>query len=265
MDLLLEIVREAAPSIKKDFDRPADLVPFWTHYPPEPRGNKPRYDSIPWGEMGEKAVSANFNEVLFRKAPSATYPGLPGGSDMRFAVEDALVHFDFKVTGPRDNENQVVASPNQISGDGLRWKSGGVVRRWKGGGIVNSAVTVTGPGGKSHEYEPTLPPFYMLDGNILLNLTYFLKVVYRVEEMGHQPLCHLELVCVPNGLLLFDGPRYADTKYLFTPGKDKKGTKRKRARVNFDPLARIEGWRCIRLEPAPGGWTLTPRHNSSAK
>lgn len=67
----------------------------------------------------------------------------------------------------------------------------------------------------------------------LSRLTYFLKVVYAVQAMGNQPLDYLELVCVPNGLLLFDGPKYALTPGLLIPGKDEKDHPKKRTRVRL--------------------------------
>ncbi len=265
MELLLGVVLKAAPEIRKDFDRPKDLIPFWTHYPPEQRGRSPKNESIPWGEMGEKAVSANFTKVLFAELPSVTHPGLPGGADFRFATEDALIHFDYKLTGPNDNPDEIVASPNQISGDGRQWDDGGVVTSWGGGGVVNSSAMVIGSRGGQMEFEPTLPPFYELDGSVYLCLTYFLKVVYEVENVGYQPLHHLELICVPNGLLLFDGPNLAQTKGLLTPGKDDKTVERgRRTRVRFDPLAKAQRWRCVKVELGKEGWASRSRYNGSA-
>jgi hypothetical protein len=265
MKVLLEVLLEAAPGIARDFNRPKDLVPFWTHYPPEQRGRAYSGTSTPWGEMGEKAVDANFTQVLYEKTPALTYPGLPGGSDLRFATEDALIHFDFKVTGPNDRDDEIVASPNQISGDGSRWEGGGAVGWWEGGGVLNSPFTVVGRRGGRRTFQPTLPPFYVLDGRVLLCLTYFLKVVYAVRAVGDQPLNHLELVCVPNGLLLFDGPGFASVKGLLTPGKDETTVQRPRTRVRFDPLARIAGWRCVRLEPGDHGWAQKPRYDGPAR
>ncbi len=40
---------------------------------------------------------------------------------MRLMTNDALIHLDIKITGPNDRADEIVASPNQISGDGADW------------------------------------------------------------------------------------------------------------------------------------------------
>jgi len=182
------------------------------------------------------------------KDPSITYPGLPLGGDIRFATSDALIHFDIKLTGPNDNQNEIVASPHQISGDGLLWKDG----------VVNSPVKVIGSKAEMR-FQPELPPFYVLGKHTLICLTYFLKAIYKVQDLGIQPLYYLELVCVPNGLMLFDRPNYNQTKGLFIPGKDIQNHRKKRTRVRLDPLATLAGWRCIKLEQIGAEWHSIPR------
>ncbi len=108
-------------------------------------------------------------------------------------------------------------------------------------------------------FQPELPPFYILEERVLLCLTYFLKVVYAVQAMGNQPLDYLELACVPNGLLLFDGPKYASTQGLLIPGKDEKDHPKKRTRVRLAPLAQLASWRSIKIIRTASGWISTPR------
>src|SRR6185503_18699022 len=132
---------------------------------------------------------------------------------VRFATDDALIHFDVKMTGPNDNANEVVVPPQQVSGDGSLWQVG----------MLSKSFLVVGER-RSINFQPKLPPFYIIDGTVRLCLTYFLKVIYTVEEFGVQPLGYLEVACLPNGLLLFDGPKYAETPGLLIPGKDTKTT-----------------------------------------
>jgi hypothetical protein len=245
---LTEVILATVANIYTDFCLAKDLRPFWVNYPPLQRGRAPSGTSIPWGEVGEKTISARLINEIASKKPSISYPGLPLGGDIRFATEDAYIHFDLKLTGPNDNAHEIVASPHQIAGDGRYWEDG----------VVNSLIIVRGKRAKM-EFQPELPPFYILDTRILLCLTYFLKVVYTVQDLGDQPLHYLELVCVPNGLLLFDGPNYAQRKGLLIPGKDEQGHSKKRTRVRLAPLAHIDSWRCTQFVLGDAGWQLAPR------
>lgn len=202
--------------IYKDFCQAKDLKPFWVNYPPLQRGRAPSGASIPWGEVGEKTISARLIREISLKDPSIKYPGLPLGGDIRFATSEAYIHFDLKLTGPNDIAHEIVASPHQIAGDGRYWNNG----------VVNSPVNVNGTKAKM-DFQPELPPFYVLEDQVLLCLTYFLKAVYTVQDVGDQPLHYLELVCVPNGLILFDGPNYSQTRGLLIPGKDEKNHPKK--------------------------------------
>lgn len=251
MTFLCEVCLEAAPAIHVEFNRCMALRPYWENYAPEQRGRKPKGESIPWGEVGEKTISYNIVKVLLRKRPDLTFPGLPFGGDIRFATDDALVHFDVKLTGPNDNPDEVVASRNQISGDGIRWNKKGV---------VNSPVKVQGPRA-SMDFQPELPPFYIEGTQRLVCLTYFLKAVYRVESMGEQPLDYMEIICCPNGLLAFDGPKYINHPNLFIPGKDEKKVKHKRARLRLSPLSEIADWRCVKIVREGDHWTTLARRS----
>jgi hypothetical protein len=248
MEFLRDVIVDAAPDMYRDFCQAIELKSFWVNYPPIQRGRAPRGTSIPWGEVGEKTISSRFIREIALKASSFTFPGLPLGGDVRFATADALIHFDVKLTGPNDNPGEIVASPHQISGDGRFWHNG----------VMNSPVVVTGPKA-SMQFQPELPPFYVLNDQVLLCATYFLKAVYTVQEMGDQPLHYLELVCVPNGLLLFDGPNYVQTKGLLIPGKDEKDHPKKRTRVRLNPLATLASWRCVKIVLTEKAWQAIPR------
>jgi len=245
---LLEVTMSAASSIYEDFSQTMELRPFWENYQPVQRGRSPRGTSVPWGEVGEKTISACLIRAISLKNASITYPGLPLGGDIRFATSDALIHLDIKLTGPNDNPNEIVASPHQLSGDGYSWHDG----------VINSPVQIVGQKAIMG-FQPELPPFYILGGQTLVCLTYFLKVVYEVQDLGIQPLRHLELICAPNGLLLFDGPQYAQTRGLLIPGKDIKEHLKKRARIRLDPLSSIADWRCIKIERVGTSWKSSQR------
>jgi len=255
MAFLVEATFSAADSLYADFCCANDLVPFWINYAPKQRGRKPKGTSVPWIEVGEKSLSFNLLKAVWQNAPSITFPGLPFGGDVRFATKDAIIHFDVKLTGPNDNPNELVVPPQQISGDGTGWANGS----------MNSSCQAVGT--RAHMlFQPKLPPFYILEDQVLLCLTYFLKAVYTVEELGVQPLDYLEVACVPNGLLLFDTMNYAETAGLFIPGKDDqtKAPEDKRTRIRLDPLAALGGgWRCMKIQQTEEGWKTYPRLGSS--
>lgn len=255
-EFLTEVILAAADYIYRDFCQVTELFPFWVNYPPEQRGRKPRGTSIPWGDMGEKSIGQSLVRAISLKNSSVSYPGLPLGGDVRFATSEALVHFDMKLTGQTDNPHEIVASPHQISGDGAIWKRGVVNPAING--MANSFFTVIGERSSMH-FQPELPPFYVLGERVLVCLTYFLKAVYKVNSLGDQPLDYMELVCVPNGLLLFDGPKYARTKGLLIPGKDDKKTKKKRTRVRLNPLSELNQWRCVQVVNSEEGWRARER------
>lgn len=253
---LTEVILDAADDIYRDFCQVTELFPFWVNYPPEQRGRKPRGTSIPWGDMGEKSIGQSLVRAISLKNPSVTYPGLPLGGDVRLATDEALIHFDMKLTGQTDNPHEIVASSHQISGDGAIWKEGIVNPAIFG--MANSPFTVIGER-SSMPFQPELPPFYVLGERVLICLTYFLKAVYKVNSLGDQPLDYMELVCVPNGLLLFDGPGYAETKGLLIPGKDDRQTKKKRTSVRLNPLSELNRWRCIQVVNTEKGWVARER------
>ena len=65
-----------------------------------------------------------------------------------------------------------------------------------------------------------------------------------------QPLCRIEVACIPNGLLLTKNPGYLKQHpQLFFPGKDDraKNLRKIRARVSFDVLKSIDAWRVAEI------------------
>lgn len=246
-NLFVDICHAIAPRAASDFDVCAELIDFWEKYAPRQRGYKPRGDSYPWGEVAEKSVSFEFLRALNELMPDVQFVGLPFGGDIRFVTDKAFVHIDLKLTGPNDNPNEVVSSPNQLSGDGADWDDKGV---------INSPVLVKGPR-RNMQFQPELPPLFVFpNGGSKLCLTYYLKLVYRVESLGCQPLDTLEMACVPNGLLMFadTGPKLGNTKGLLTPGKDEQKFVHKRTRVKLDPLAGLASWRCVKVVRIGDKW-----------
>lgn len=92
------------------------------------------------------------------------FVGLPYGHDVRFVCENVFVHLDIKSTGPTDNLDEVVASPNQVSGNGILLDNEG---------ILNSKVQVQGKN-KNMEFQPELPPFYIIEEKVYLTLTFYI-------------------------------------------------------------------------------------------
>ena len=114
----------------------------------------------------------------------------------------------------------------------------------------------------TRDFLPELAPFYIVDGVILPTLTFYLKVVYSVQALGEQPLEYLELICVPNGLALFDGPNLnANIAGLLTPGKDEVNVRRKRTRIKLGPLSKLDSWRCQKIKFSDNGPYLETRRN----
>lgn len=247
MGKIVDVVLRSALDIEHQFNSAPNFLPFWLNYAPRQRGRAFVGDAVPWGEVGEKLVISVISPHINDICSKIEFPALPFGGDHRFLTEDVLIHLDVKMTGPRDVKNEVVVSPNQVSGDGILWDNKGV---------VNSKVFARGPR-KTNEFQPELPPFYAVekDGKMAVYpcLTYFIKVVYSVEEFGRQPLDYMEIVSTPNGLIMFDTLRLGDTPGLITPGKDEQDHAHPRTRIKLDPLSKIASWRCVKIVKNPVG------------
>ena len=249
--LLEDILLKIAEQINIDFSTQAEkLLPFWIEYPPEQRGRRPKGDSIPLLELGEKTLVSHLLSTLGR-FDFVSFPGLPTGGDVRFATNTAFVHLDIKLTGPNDNPDEIVVPPNQVSGDGAYWGSGVLNSNWPVKYVRKGRT-----GEVNYQFQPKLPPFYILDNKPLLCVTMFLEAVYSVSDYGIQPLSYFELICVPNGLIMFDSLKLAQAANLILSGKDDKSKSEdsRRIRIRLDPLSEIAQWRSIKVSKKDKSW-----------
>lgn len=239
----------------KDYNEASYLHPFWANYPPENRGRSPVGDQIPWIEVGEHAIGHKLNRILAQDHRIREI-GIPSGADNRFILESdeisritngftnsVMVFLDIKSVGPRDDFEHTVISPYQVSGNGL-WDD-------PRGSMTNTPMRATG-NRASHPFYPAITPIYVLsDGTVAPTIHIFVKPVYQMLNLNApprtgQPLRHIRVVCVPNGLLLTVNPNYLDAwPGLFFPGKDDhtKPPAKVRCRVSFEILSRIAPWR----------------------
>ena len=253
-NLVAGLLAAAVDEMREDYDAASQLFPFWRNYPPMERGRAPRGDQYPWIEVGEHAVGTKFAHLL-RSLSGVRDTGFPTGPDQRFVLTHESIGvlsgghctsvwllLDIKSVGPRDDFDHAVMSHNQISGSG-EWVS-------VNDGVRNATMTAVGSRA-SHPFYPALPPLVVLpDLSVAYVVTLAVKPVYRMEtignEWGGQPLGRLDLVAIPNGLLLTQNPNYlAQSPGLLYPGKDDKGKnpEKVRARVDFRLLRSIAEWR----------------------
>lgn len=250
-DLLAEHYDEFAA----DYDEASFLHPFWANYPPENRGRSPVGDQIPWIEVGEHAIGHKLNRII-AKDYRIREIGIPSGADNRFILESeeisritsgftnsVMVFLDIKSVGPRDDYEHTVISPYQVSGNGL-WED-------PRNSMTNTPMRATGSRA-SHPFYPAITPIYVLsDGTVAPTIHIFVKPVYQMLNLADptrtgQPLRHIRVICVPNGLLLTVTPNYLHTlPSLFFPGKDdhSKAPAKVRCRVSFEILSSIAPWR----------------------
>lgn len=255
-DQLKEMVDEIIDKVALEFNAASQLYPFWQNYPPLERGRKPIGNQFPWIEVGEHTLGTKIARVIADKFEVSDV-GFPTGADQRFVVshskiseltkgltDSAWVCIDIKSAGPTDQASNTVMSPNQVSGSG-NWDS-------EEGGVLNDPLKAIGKK-RSHDFYPALPPLIILPGGkIAITLTYAIKPNYETrfndlsQSWSGQPLERLDLVCIPNGLLLSKNPGYALThEGLLFPGKDDKNKNplKMRARVSFNILNQINNWR----------------------
>ncbi len=255
-DTLYTIIKENIQAIVEDYNETSYLFPFWQNYPPDARGRQPIGDQYPWIEVGEHVFASKLIRLLepiFRIRDV----GLPTGADLRLVVSNEAIgtitkgftgscwlFVDVKSVGPRDDQDHAVMSHNQISGNG-KWQN-------LGDGIKNTTMKASGQR-ISHPFYSSAPPLYILsNGSILPAIFIVIKPVYKMltldiaDSDGGQPLGRIELVTIPNGLLLEEKPNYL-AKYpsLFFPGKDDKSKNplKVRCRVSFSILRSIADWR----------------------
>jgi len=255
-DIVLKLIEANVDEIARDFNEASYLFPFWQNYPPDDRGRQPKGDQYPWIEVGEHTFSSKFPRLL---APlfQLRDTGLPTGSDLRLVLSNkdissitdnftnsCWLSLDVKSVGPRDDQEHVVMSHNQISGNGV-WER-------NQDGIKNSAIKAKGLR-TEHPFHCSASPVYILsDGTILPLIQLVVKPIYTMlsigksKGIGGQPLQRIVLISIPNGLLLDVQPKYIDMyPSLFFPGKDDKGKNptKVRSRVSFELLRKIDPWR----------------------
>lgn len=255
-EYILRLLKNNLSEIKKDYNEASAIYPFWQNYPPDDRGRQPRGDQYPWIEVGEHSVGVRIARKIgddFRIRDV----GLPSGPDQRFVLgskdiakitqgltDSAWLMIDIKSVGPRDDFDHTVMSHNQISGNGT-WNN-------LNGGIKNDVIYARGARTK-HPFYPALSPIYVLsNGTVAPTITVALKPVYKMLSEGNrksdggQTLSHIDIVSIPNGLLLLEKPGYIKkSPHLFYPGKDDKGKNpyKVRCRVSFPLLRKIDQWR----------------------
>ncbi|MDN4607182.1 BglI family type II restriction endonuclease [Sporosarcina highlanderae] len=249
----VEIIKNNLQEFVTDYNEASFLHPYWALYPPEDRGRKPKGDQIPWIEVGEHAIGRKLSRLIGNRF-TIREVGLPAGPDDRFLLisselknftnfTDCVMFFsDIKSVGPRDDAENIVLSPYQVSGDGL-WNA-------PNHSVYNNVMHAVGSRA-SHDFWPAIPPLYILSDNTVAPVLHiYLKPIYKmlsIESKGTgQPLEKIRVICVPNGLLLTENPNYlSQYPKLFFPGKDdkSKASRKLRCRVSFDILKTIHPWR----------------------
>lgn len=258
-NLVQTTIQTYKAEIETDYNEASYLNPFWQNYPPEDRGRAPVGDQVPWIEVGEHAIGHKLSRLISLHTKISEV-GLPSGADNRFTIQDPAIYqmtngftdkimafLDIKSVGPRDDAENTVLSPYQVSGDGL-WKN-------TAQGVINSQMIAQGQRA-SHPFYPAIPPLYVLSsGEVTPVVHVFVKPVYKMMSLQTppatgQPLDRIRIITLPNGLLLTQNPNYIQ-KYpsLIFPGKDdkKKDPSKVRCRISFDLLITIAKWRVINI------------------
>lgn len=255
MDEIIHFMDIHQPEIKRDYDEASYLYSFWKNYAPSDRGRASVGDQYPWSEVGEQ-VFGNKLQRHFNANFSVKDSGLPSGADDRCIIsserirqilgitDSVWVFVDIKSEGPRDDYDNAVMSPYQISGSG-NWEK--VEDGMKNNPIMAKGLRAT------HPFYCSLSPIYVLsDGTVAPLLTFAIKPVYEMlkesgtGKNGGQPLASIKLACIPNGVLLTKSPNYNKLyPRLFFPGKDdqNKDKRKMRARISFSLLKEIADWR----------------------
>lgn len=251
-DRIAGLLKSDIDQIQRNYDAASRLKPFWINYPPEDRGRSPRRSGYPWIEVGEHAVGSRLQQLLVSQL-GAVDLGFPGGTDQRLVaaspqlkestqgeLDFVWIMADIKSVGPTDDADHVVLGHNQVSGSG-EWPSDVE-------GVSNRPLRASGSRA-SHDFFPALPPLVVLpSGSTALVLTFVVKPVYRIigstrnDWMG-QPLSRLDVVSIPNGLLL--EPMLSQRPGLLFPGKDEKSKQstKMRARLSLSLLREVAPWR----------------------
>jgi hypothetical protein len=255
--VVCNVVQNNIHEIIADYNEASFLYPFWGEYPPENRGRSPVGDQIPWLEVGEHAVGHKIKRYL-QNSFSIREIGIPTGPDDRYLVQgpsialknsitnSIMLFLDTKSVGPRDDKDEVVVSPNQVSGDGI-WNS-------PDQNIINTKMIAKKTA--SHDFFPAVPPLFVFSNNIVAPVVHiYIKPIYKMLHLDNpalrgQPLSKIRLTCVPNGLLLTINPNYIKTyPGLLYPGKDdkSKNPRKLRCRIDLRILKEISPWRDVEI------------------
>jgi hypothetical protein len=252
-DKIIDILTRKFDDIRDDYNEASFFYPFWQKYPPDDRGRSPKGDQFPWIEVGEHVLGSKIPRLMSEDFEIRDY-GIPTGPDVRLILRSddisdiskitnsCWIFIDIKSVGPRDDAEHAVMSHNQISGDG----------KWEifNDGTINSIIEAKGKRA-SHPFYCTIPPLYVSSRNEILPVVEMvIKPVYDMIMAGTtcigQPLKRIDVITIPNGILLFYGPAYfKNYPRLFFPGKDdkQKDIRKMRARISFDLLRKIDPWR----------------------
>ena len=248
-NLISEIITANWHEFKRDFDEASRNFPLWANHIPRDRGRAPRGDQIPWIEVGEHSIGHKLSRLISDVA-TVREIGLPFGSDDRYAITNeefcAFLFCDLKsvLKDGGDDADYIVVPPQQISGNGV----------WQADSMVHNDSVIARGQRAEHPFHPSLPPIVTsTDGGAFPSVHIFIKPVYEIQSRVSdgdswvgQPLDHIKLICVPNGLLLTETPGYlSQYRGLFYPGKDDKSKAEEslRCRVNTRILSQIASWR----------------------
>lgn len=102
----------------------------------------------------------------------------PVGSDLMFELEDAFIHIDLKTVNTEnigDYNTSIFVGKNQ-----------------------NSYNYYMCTKGEKRDYTPHLPPYYTLERNQKICLSYFVTILY--DKATLETMC-ITITCMPNGLL----------------------------------------------------------------
>lgn len=258
MKEVCNLIQSHLTEIIRDYNETSFLYPFWQNYPPDSRGRSPIGDQYPWIEVGEHVLGPKLSRNLANNF-TVRDTGLPTGPDNRYVlsnktikdiieITDTLFLFvDIKSVGPRDDQDHTVMSHNQISGNG-KW----IIEE---NGVENDVIVAQGQRA-SHNFYPAIPPLYILcDKTIAPVIHIVVKPVYKMLSINSpkegQPLDRIAIICIPNGILLTIKPNYKQSyPGILFPGKDdkRKDPRKLRARISFQVLREIAGWRYNNIE-----------------
>jgi len=178
---ITKVIRTKLPGIKEAFKSGfTDLYPLWGKYEPKQRGKKPTGLYTPMGDLAEKVLGISFIAGFLEAYGTNAFLSpisLPYGGDYRWIAQVGdykfALHADIKATGPNDNPDELVVPTNQITGFPKCIEK-------PSGFFVNEEIKIGAK--KTDKVVPTLPALITHRGEIIPQVTVFLKIVYRKEN-----------------------------------------------------------------------------------